>query len=73
MAEYQTPAEIAEAHITNVETRALLEADIISWYNFKIEGIKTTFKTVMDSMDDPTPEEVEDAIDNLVITEEEES
>lgn len=73
MADIQTPAEIAEAYIENVEIRAALEDDIILWYNWKIGGIKTALKEVITHMGSPSTEVLFDAIDNLEILEEEKS
>jgi hypothetical protein len=73
MAEYKTPAEIAQAYIEDTEIRAALEDHIIEWYNWKIVGIKAAFKSVIAMMGSPTIEVLYDAIDNLEILEEEES
>jgi hypothetical protein len=71
MATLQTPADIAATYIDDVAIRDSLTTDITDWYNAKIVGIKTAFKTVITQMGSPTTEALLLAIDNLQILEEE--
>jgi hypothetical protein len=68
-----TPADIAASFFTDVDKAAELEAAIVEWYNEKIVGIKTVLKLVINLSLVFDKEAICTAIDNMDITEIEES